>query len=89
MDARLAGRRDPREPRHARARFTDAVGQPPLSYLGRWRMHLAAERLKHLSETVEGIARQVGYSSEYAFNRAFARHRGQPPGRYRRLARAA
>ena len=70
-------------------RFTDAVGEPPLSYLGRWRMHLAAERLKHGTETVEQIARQVGYASEYAFNRAFARHRGQPPGRYRRLARAA
>ncbi len=70
-------------------RFTDAVGEPPLSYLARWRMHLAAERLKHGSETVEEIARQVGYASEYAFNRAFARHRGQPPGRYRRLARAA
>ena len=70
-------------------RFTDAVGEPPLSYLGRWRMHLAAERLKHGSETVEEIAHQVGYASEYAFSRAFARHRGQPPGRYRRLARAA
>jgi AraC-like DNA-binding protein len=70
-------------------RFTDAVGEPPLSYLARWRMHLAADRLKHGTETVEQIARQVGYSSEYAFNRAFARHRGQPPGRYRRLARAA
>jgi AraC-like DNA-binding protein len=70
-------------------RFTDAVGEPPLSYLGRWRMHLAAERLKNGTETVEEIGRQVGYSSEYAFNRAFARHRGQPPGRYRRLARAA
>ena len=70
-------------------RFTDAVGEPPLSYLARWRMYLAAERLKHGSETVEEIARHVGYTSEYAFNRAFARHRGQPPGRYRRLVRAA
>jgi AraC-like DNA-binding protein len=58
-----------------------------LPNLGRWRIHLAAQRLKHTTETVEEIA--VGYTSEYAFNRAFARHRGQPPGRYRRLARAA
>jgi methylphosphotriester-DNA--protein-cysteine methyltransferase len=34
-------------------------------------------------------ARDVGYTSEFAFNRAFARHRRQPPGRYRRAARAA
>jgi AraC-like DNA-binding protein len=66
-------------------RFTEAVGEPPLSYLTHWRMHLAAHRLKHSTDTVETIARSVGYSSEYAFNRAFARHRGQPPGRYRRL----
>lgn len=70
-------------------RFTEAVGKPPLTYLGEWRMHVAAERLKHTTATVESIAREVGYSSEYAFNRAFSRHRGQPPGRYRRLVQAA
>jgi len=70
-------------------RFAEVVGEPPLTYLTRWRMHLASQRLKYSTETVEAIAREVGYTSEYAFNRAFARHRGQPPGRYRRLARAA
>jgi AraC-like DNA-binding protein len=68
--------------------FTDEVGEPPLAYLSRWRMHVAAQRLKHTTETVGSIARDVGYTSEYAFNRAFSRHRGQPPGRYRRLAQA-
>jgi AraC-like DNA-binding protein len=68
-------------------RFTGAVGESPLGYLARWRMHLAAQRLKHTSDAVGTIARDVGYTSEYAFNRAFSRHRGQPPGRYRRLAR--
>ena len=70
-------------------RFTEIVGEPPLTYLTRWRMHLAAQRLKYSTETVGAIAREVGYTSEYAFNRAFTRHRGQPPGRYRRLERAA
>lgn len=70
-------------------RFAEVVGEPPLTYLARWRMHLAAQRLKYTSDTVEAIAREVGYTSEYAFNRAFARHRGQPPGRYRRLVSAA
>jgi AraC-like DNA-binding protein len=69
-------------------RFAEVVGEPPLTYLTRWRMHLAAQRLKDSTETV-GVAREVGYTSEYAFNRAFARHRGQPPGRYRRLASVA
>jgi transcriptional regulator GlxA family with amidase domain len=70
-------------------RFTDAVGEPPLTYLSRWRMHVAAQRLTQTTDTVESIARAVGYTSEFAFNRAFSRHRGHPPGRYRRLVQAA
>ena len=70
-------------------RFAELVGEPPLTYLAGWRMHVAAQRLKNSTDTVDTVARAVGYSSEYAFNRAFSRHRGQPPGRYRRLARAA
>ena len=67
-------------------RFAELVGEPPLTYLTRWRMDLAARRLKDTTEPVEAIAHAVGYISEYAFNRAFSRHRGQPPGRYRRAA---
>ena len=67
-------------------RFTELVGEPPLSYLTRWRMDVAARRLRDGDEPVEAIARAVGYRSEYAFNRAFRRHRGRPPGRYRRAA---
>ena len=65
-------------------RFGELVGQPPLTYLTRWRLDLAARRLKDTDEPIEAIARGVGYSSEYAFNRAFRRHRGVPPGRFRR-----
>ena len=70
-------------------RFAEEVGEPPLAYLTRWRMELAARRLRDGDEPVEAIARAVGYTSEYAFNRAFARHRGEPPGRFRRAALAA
>jgi AraC-like DNA-binding protein len=65
-------------------RFAEEVGEPPLTYLARWRMDLAARRLKTSTDPVETIAGEVGYTSAYAFNRAFARYRGQPPGRYRR-----
>jgi AraC-like DNA-binding protein len=67
-------------------RFTAEVGEPPLGYLTRWRMELAARRLRSGSDSVERIAEDVGYSSPHAFNRAFRRHRGVPPGRYRRAA---
>jgi AraC-like DNA-binding protein len=36
-----------------------------------------------------GIANAVGYTSEFAFSRAFRRHRGMPPSRYRQLAGTA
>ncbi len=67
-------------------RFADAVGEPPLAYLAKWRMDLAARRLRTSTDSVETIATEVGYASPYAFNRAFARYRGQPPGRFRRAA---
>jgi AraC-like DNA-binding protein len=70
-------------------RFSEAVGESPLGYLSRWRMTLAAQRLKHSADSVEAIAHSVGYRSEYAFNRAFSRHQGRPPGRYRRAVQTA
>lgn len=64
-------------------RFTTLVGEAPLSYLTRWRMDLAAGQLRETDDAVSAIAHRVGYTSEFAFSRAFARVRGQPPGRYR------
>jgi AraC-like DNA-binding protein len=70
-------------------RFTATVGESPAAYLTRWRMDLAAQRLRDTEDTVGTIARALGYTSEYAFNRAFTRHRRIPPGRYRSQARPA
>jgi AraC-like DNA-binding protein len=70
-------------------RFTELVGEPPLTYLTRWRMDLAARRLRETNEPVNVIAHGVGYTSEFAFSRAFTRTRGEAPGRYRRAQRAA
>jgi AraC-like DNA-binding protein len=69
-------------------RFADLVGETPLGYLTRWRMDLAAQRLRDTEDTIAAISLAVGYRSEYAFARAFTRHRGVAPGRYRRKARA-
>ncbi|SQD96019.1 MULTISPECIES: AraC family transcriptional regulator [unclassified Parafrankia] len=68
-------------------RFPAVVGETPGAYLTRWRMDLAARRLRDTDDTLESIARSVGYTSVYAFNRAFTRARSQPPGRYRVSAR--
>lgn len=70
-------------------RFTRAMGETPGAYLTRWRMDLAARALRDTDQPIEAVAAAVGYTSPYAFNRAFRRARSQPPGRYRAAARAA
>ena len=47
-------------------------------------MELAARQLREGTQPAAQVAKSVGYTSEYAFNRAFTKHRGIPPGRYRR-----
>ena len=68
-------------------RFPARVGCTPAAYLTRWRMDLAAVRLRDTDDTVGAVARSLGYTSEYAFNRAFTRDRRIPPGRYRTRSR--
>jgi len=60
-------------------RFTALVGEPPLAYLTRWRMELAARHLRESNDLVAHIAERVGYRSEYAFSRAFSRHSTNHP----------
>lgn len=69
-------------------RFVEKVGETPLGYLRKLRIDLATVLLHDTDQPLAEIARAVGYTSEFAFNRAFQRARGIPPGRYRR-ARAA
>lgn len=64
-------------------RFTRYLSEPPMAYLTRWRLQLAARSLESTSRGVAEIAAEIGYESEAAFNRAFKREFGQPPGRYR------
>ncbi len=70
-------------------RFRTAIGQSPGGYLANWRMDLAAMRLRDTDDTLDTIARSVGYTSAYAFGKAFRRIRRQAPGRYRFTARSA
>ncbi|MFE3105759.1 AraC family transcriptional regulator [Nocardia tengchongensis] len=65
-------------------RFTATVGEPPLAYLTRWRMLTAARLLRESDTPLAGVARKVGYQSEFAFAKAFKREYGLAPGQYRR-----
>jgi AraC-like DNA-binding protein len=65
-------------------RFTDLLGQPPMQYLARWRMQIAAHELLIGSKPLTAVAEQIGYESEAAFSRAFRREFGMPPAGWRR-----
>ena len=67
------------------ARFTALVGEPVLQYLTGLRMQLAHRELRQTTDTLARIAERVGYQSEPAFNRAFKRVVGMPPGAVRKL----
>lgn len=69
-------------------RFTRFMGEPPMSYLTRWRLQLGAQMLATTNYGVAQIAGEVGYESEAAFNRAFKRVFDLPPARYRAKVRA-
>ena len=68
-------------------RFGALVGEPPMSYLARWRMTLAARALREREDPLSAIAHRVGYDSEFAFAKAFKRLHGEAPGRYRARSR--
>lgn len=65
-------------------RFTRLVQQPPMQYLARWRMQLAARALERPGVSIAEVAEEIGYQSEAAFNRAFKKYVGEPPGVWRR-----
>jgi len=68
-------------------RFSRYLSEPPMAYLTRWRLQLAARKLTSTPRSVAEIASEVGYESEAAFNRAFKREFGVPPATYRRERR--
>lgn len=64
-------------------RFSRVIGLPPIQYLTRWRIQVAAFRLRDEQNKVYAIADEVGYDSEQAFSRAFKRLTGVTPREWR------
>jgi AraC-like DNA-binding protein len=64
-------------------RFTTFVGIPPMQYLQKWRLQIAASRLSEGIANIATIAAEIGYESEAAFSRAFKKTVGMPPAEWR------
>jgi AraC-like DNA-binding protein len=64
-------------------KFTSLVGEPPLAYLTKWRMNLAAGYLKDEQLRIREVAERVGYQSQASFTNAFKRSFGVSPTEYR------
>lgn len=63
-------------------RFQRTLGMPPAEYVANWRMHRAVRLLRRPGIPIAEVAHLVGYQSEPAFNRAFRRVLGAPPGQF-------
>lgn len=70
-------------------RFAALVGLPPMQYLATWRLQRAAWLMEVQGLGIAQAAAEVGYESEAAFNRAFRKRLGMPPGEWRRARAAA
>lgn len=70
-------------------RFTELVGEPPMTYLTGWRLDLAADLLLADDATLTSVARAVGYGTPFALSAAFKRVRGVSPAVHRERAGAA
>jgi len=66
--------------------FKSLSQSSPLEMLTRLRMELASRLLTRGDQDVATVGEAVGYFSEAAFNRAFARFAGITPGRFRQQA---
>lgn len=67
--------------------FKKETGRFFSDYLNEMRMQKAEERLKHTTESISEIARQVGYGDVRYFNQAFKLRNGMTPGKYRLMVR--
>lgn len=68
---------------HLLRTFKACFGVSPYSYLLDLRMAEGARRLREGHESVSAIALSLGFSDTPSFSKAFRKHAGMPPSRYR------
>lgn len=61
----------------------DTLDCGPAQAFARWRLERAAAMLLATDWPVRAVSDSLGFANPFHFSRAFARHHGQPPGRWR------
>lgn len=69
------------------ARFSEAVGRPPMEYLREFRLAEAQRLLREGQRGMKEIASRAGYRTASAFSIAFKREFGMTPGEFRASSR--
>ncbi len=64
--------------------FRKYFGTSPMAYVMQYRMHVAAELLEDINQSIAAVAAACGYADVYHFSRVFKQIHGLSPGRYRR-----
>ena len=65
-------------------RVREQCGRSPRKLIDEIRFQFASEMLRSTDAKLDEIAAQTGYSNAFAFSRAFSRHTGKSPRKYRK-----
>jgi AraC-like DNA-binding protein len=63
--------------------FASAFGRSPIAFVHAIRMERAAVLLRDGTASIDNVGHQVGYASRSHFSRAFKKHVGIPPNKFR------
>lgn len=67
---------------HFSRTFKELMGEPPISYINRYRINKATALLSTTALPLKEIAVRVGFSDEAYFSRAFKKYKGESPTVY-------
>lgn len=89
LDLDTLARRFGHSPFHFHRRFKEVVGETPRQYVQRLRLEKAAYKLQITNARILDISLALGFDNHETFTRAFRKHFGCPPSRYREEGRMA